>query len=114
MNADQQHIWPVVPDVNALSKRDSSQPELFLARYWSKTLRLHDYLVFTKPGEVTDLDVVGDLAIDLIVQAGYNYESTDLLGQPVNEDLQTLLELALLRAPNLARLLIDLLDKPTT
>jgi len=56
-------------------------------------------------------DWSADLAIDLLVAAGYGMDDPDTLDTPVSETVQTLLTLAMHLAPNLATH-VDMLINP--
>lgn len=83
-----------------------------LARYHNDTVGAlgadEDRNNFTQEAADT-YDAVSDLAIDLLTESGVDFNSGDMLDVPVSEDVQTLLQLALFRCPQLRQLFEELL-----
>ena len=52
-------------------------------------------------------DACNEIAIDLLGMAGYEFGEPDECGDPIEQDVQTLLELAMFRSPRLMKLLSD-------
>lgn len=61
--------------------------------------------------EVDDYDHASELAIQLITDAGMTWDTLDAAGEPVSDDVQTLLVLALVRAPMLVAHLTRLTEE---